>query len=71
MTLAYIKKLNLPTAPGCYQFYNALGEIIYIGKAANLKNRILSYWQKTASLTPAKSSMLKQLFKIKCLETDI
>ncbi|CAG8749068.1 23913_t:CDS:1, partial [Racocetra persica] len=32
---------------GCYLFTNQQGEIIYIGKARNLKNRISSYWQKT------------------------
>ncbi|CAG8741635.1 3027_t:CDS:2, partial [Racocetra fulgida] len=42
------KKLaNLPPWCGCYLFTNQQGEIIYIGKARNLKNRISSYWQKT------------------------
>jgi len=70
MTLEYVKKLNIPTTPGSYQFYNAKGEIIYIGKAANLKNRVLSYWQKSANHSPAKYSMLKQIVKIKWVETD-
>ncbi|CAG8523242.1 25126_t:CDS:2 [Cetraspora pellucida] len=38
---------NLPPQCGCYLFTNQQGEIIYIGKARNLKNRISSYWQKT------------------------
>ncbi|MDP2736329.1 MAG: GIY-YIG nuclease family protein, partial [bacterium] len=70
MTLDNVKKLKIPTAPGCYQFYNIKGEIIYIGKAANLKSRVLSYWQKSASHTPAKYSMLKQIVKIKWIETE-
>lgn len=70
MNLTKIKKLNIPASPGCYQFYNGRGEIIYIGKAANLKNRVLSYWQKGASLTPAKQAMIKQAIKIKWLETE-
>lgn len=70
MNLAEIKKLNLPATPGCYQFYNIKSEIIYIGKAANLKSRVLSYWQKSANLTPAKRAMLKQIAKIRWLETE-
>jgi len=70
MTLESVKKLNISTSSGSYQFYNSKGEIIYIGKAANLKNRVLSYWQKSANHTPAKYSMLKQIVKIKWIETD-
>lgn len=70
MNLADIKNLNLPIAPGSYQFYNAKGKIVYIGKAANLASRVLSYWQKSASLTPAKYSMLKRIVRIKWIETE-
>lgn len=70
MTLDKIKRLNILTAPGCYQFYDKRGQIIYIGKAANLKNRVWSYWQKGAELTLAKRAMLKQIAKIKWLETE-
>ena len=35
----------LPTEPGIYKYFNADGEIIYVGKAKNLKNRISSYFQ--------------------------
>jgi len=70
MILQNIKKLNIPVSPGCYQFYNAQGKIIYIGKAANLKNRILSYWQKSANHTPIKNKMLREIVKIKWIETD-
>jgi len=40
---------NLPAKPGCYQFYNAEGTIIYIGKAVNLKNRVRSYFHADSS----------------------
>ncbi|WP_302303851.1 excinuclease ABC subunit UvrC [Culturomica massiliensis] len=38
---------KLPTQPGVYQYFDASGNIIYIGKAKNLKNRVLSYLNKT------------------------
>jgi len=70
MNLAGIKKLDIPTTPGNYQFYNSQGEIIYIGKAANLKSRVLSYWQTSAAHTPAKSKMVAEIRKIKWISTD-
>lgn len=38
---------NLPQEPGCYLFKNSSGNIIYIGKAKNIKKRVSSYFQKT------------------------
>ena len=37
---------NMPSKPGSYQFYDENGEIIYVGKAKNLKNRVSSYFHK-------------------------
>lgn len=37
---------NLPDSPGCYQYLNESGEIIYVGKAKNLKRRVSSYFNK-------------------------
>lgn len=38
--------LNLPDSPGCYQYLNENNEIIYVGKAKNLKRRVYSYFSK-------------------------
>ena len=38
---------NLPDKPGVYIMRNAGGEIIYIGKAVVLKNRVRQYYQHT------------------------
>jgi len=35
---------NLPSSPGVYQFINKSGNVIYVGKAKNLKNRVRSYF---------------------------
>ncbi len=35
---------HLPTEPGIYKYFNADNEIIYVGKAVNLKNRVKSYF---------------------------
>ena len=37
---------TLPTKPGCYLYSDIAGEIIYIGKAKNLRKRVSSYFQK-------------------------
>jgi excinuclease ABC subunit C len=48
---------TIPTSPGCYLYKNAEGEVIYVGKAKNLRSRVRSYFleanqrnQKTGSL---------------------
>ncbi|MBQ3991712.1 MAG: excinuclease ABC subunit UvrC, partial [Bacteroidaceae bacterium] len=38
--------LNLPEKPGCYQYFDETGTIIYVGKAKNLKRRVYSYFSK-------------------------
>ncbi|MFP4118937.1 MAG: excinuclease ABC subunit UvrC [Candidatus Woesearchaeota archaeon] len=56
MTKAPFSLSKLPSKPGCYFFKDISGEIIYIGKAKNLKKRVSSYFakdvldSKTASL---------------------
>ena len=37
---------KLPTRPGVYLMKDARGQVLYVGKAQNLRNRVRSYWQK-------------------------
>ncbi len=39
---------KLPTRPGVYLMKDARGQVLYVGKAQNLRNRVRSYWQKEA-----------------------
>lgn len=58
---------NLPPNPGCYLFFDKAGKILYIGKAKNLKNRARSYFNKKASLSPAKKQMVLEIAKIETI----
>ena len=48
MTIDEIRKIlpTLPEAPGCYKYIGQTGEIIYVGKAKNLRRRVSSYFQR-------------------------
>lgn len=51
-----IKKI--PPKPGVYQYWDSAGELIYIGKAKNLKNRVSSYFNKDNYRINAKTRVL-------------
>ncbi|HEY0161499.1 MAG TPA: excinuclease ABC subunit UvrC [Edaphobacter sp.] len=53
----YEKIRTLPTSPGCYLYKNAEGEVIYVGKAKNLRARVRSYFL-AASQANAKTGRL-------------
>lgn len=60
---------NLPDSPGIYQFKNAQGKIIYVGKAKNLKNRVKSYFNNSQT-SPKTLALVNKIFDIDLILTD-
>ena len=69
-TLSHKLKL-LPDSPGCY-LMKRHGEIIYVGKAKNLKNRVRQYFHTNAGHAPKVAAMVPQIddFDIILCETN-
>lgn len=62
-----MKKVSL-TSPGVYLFKDQKGKVLYVGKAANLKQRINSYFSK--DLLPRQRLLMEQAKSIKTIEVD-
>ena len=62
-TKEYIKELlkNIPHSPGVYKMKNEHGDIIYVGKAKDLKNRVSSYFQASQDKTTKTIKMVEQI----------
>jgi len=52
---------ELPAAPGVYFHKDKSGEIIYVGKAAVLKNRVRQYFQKSRSRDPKTEALVAEI----------
>jgi excinuclease ABC subunit C len=63
------KLAHLPDKPGVYLFKNAQGEIMYIGKAAVLANRVRSYFQKSAEHSPKTGLLVSQVADLETMVT--
>jgi excinuclease ABC subunit C len=51
---------SVPDAPGSYQFKDAAGRIIYVGKARSLRSRLSNYFQDPAHLNPRTAQMMER-----------
>ena len=61
---------NLPDKPGVYLMKNFLGEVIYVGKAKVLKNRVKSYFQKSKNHSEKVKVMVKNIAEFEYIVTD-
>ena len=64
------KTSKLTESPGVYIMKNADGDIIYIGKAKNLKKRVTSYFRENPDHTPKVSAMVSNVYEYDFIVTD-
>lgn len=67
----YLKNIIsiLPDSPGCYQYYDEQGALIYIGKAKNLKKRVSSYFNKKID-DPKTRILVRKIHDIKYIVVE-
>jgi excinuclease ABC subunit C len=51
---------TLPTQPGCYLYKNAEGDVIYVGKAKNLRARVRSYFLEASQANAKTGSLMRE-----------
>lgn len=64
------KLKTLPSSPGVYLYKDSAGEIIYVGKAAVLKNRVRQYFQKSRLHDPKTDALMSEIVDIDWMEVD-
>lgn len=64
------KLKSLPKGPGVYFYKDKSGEIIYIGKAANLRNRVRQYFQKSRLRDPKTDALISEIADLEWREVE-
>jgi excinuclease ABC subunit C len=64
------KLKTLPTKPGVYQYFDAAGTIIYVGKAVNLRNRVRSYFHASHEFEPKTTRLVAEIADLEWIITD-
>ncbi|WAM35960.1 excinuclease ABC subunit UvrC [Caldicellulosiruptor acetigenus] len=64
------KLSNLPTSPGVYIMKDENGNVIYVGKAVNLRNRVRQYFQNSSDMPPKTKLMVKKIKDLDYIVTD-
>ena len=60
----------LPMSPGCYLFENSKGEVIYVGKAKHLRNRVRSYFVESRDHSAKVRVMVRQIASMRHIVVD-
>ncbi len=61
---------DIPTRPGIYIMRNSSGEIIYVGKAINLRNRVRSYFQDSKNLSVKTNALVSHIANIETIVVE-
>jgi excinuclease ABC subunit C len=61
---------TLPTKPGVYLFKDNRGKVIYVGKAASLRNRLRAYFSPSANLSPKLERLIASISDFETIVTD-
>lgn len=61
---------NLPQLPGVYQFKDATGKVIYVGKAKNLRSRVRSYFNKSQPSNPKLTALVSKIRDVDVIVTS-
>jgi excinuclease ABC subunit C len=61
---------TIPTLPGCYLYKNAEGEVIYVGKAKNLRSRVRSYFIEASQLNAKTGSLMREAVDVEYITVD-
>jgi excinuclease ABC subunit C len=61
---------TIPTLPGCYLYKNAEGEVIYVGKAKNLRSRVRSYFLEASQANAKTGSLMREAVDVEYITVD-
>ena len=61
---------TIPTLPGCYLYKNAEGEVIYVGKAKNLRSRVRSYFLEANQMNAKTGSLMREAVDVEYITVD-
>lgn len=61
---------SLPVSPGVYQFRDRKGELLYIGKAQSIRNRVRQYFQNRPTGSPRLDVMISRIHDLEIIMTD-
>lgn len=61
---------NLPNSPGVYKYFDKNGNILYVGKAKNLKKRVTSYWNNKNNASAKLKILISKIQRIEYIVTN-